>query len=200
MIVFLRHGQTDWNSRGLLQGRDDIPLNNQGINQAKCAGYELAKALKGKSFKFDKIITSPLSRAEVTAKIISKALGNIPVIKDERLTERDFGILSGKEYDFTSRVVLENVEEASVETVESIVKRVSALIFERIKSTENVLIVTHGAVTRIFAENSKKCPEVSKNGIGIIGNCHMVVYSFDDSDIVLEGYDVAPSEFCEVIK
>ena len=29
MIVFLRHGQTDWNSRGLLQGRDDIPLNKE---------------------------------------------------------------------------------------------------------------------------------------------------------------------------
>lgn len=198
MIVFVRHGKTDWNDKGLLQGRDNIPLNNQGISQAKCAGYELAKALEESHFRFDKIITSPLSRAEVTANIISGALGNIPVMIDERLIERDFGALSGKEYDFTSRVVLENVEEPSVETVESIVKRVNSLIYEKIKSEENVLIVTHGAVTRIFAENSKKCPEVSEKGIGIIGNCHMVVYSYDGENIVLENYDVAPSKLCEV--
>ena len=199
MIAFLRHGKTDWNDKGLLQGRDDIPLNNQGIAQARSAGHELAKSFEGKSFRFDKIITSPLSRAEVTANIISSALGNVPVMIDERLIERDFGILSGKEYDFTSRVVLENVEEKSVETVESIVKRVNELIFEKVDKRENVLIVTHGAVTRIFAENSKKSKSVSEKDIGIIGNCHMVVYSYDEKSIVLESYDVSPSEFCEVI-
>lgn len=199
MIIFLRHGKTDWNDKGLLQGRDDVPLNSQGIAQAKSAGYEISRALLEKKIKIDKIITSPLSRAEVTANIISNALGNIPVMIDERLTERDFGILSGKEYDFTSRVVLENVEEESVETVESIVKRVRELIFEKVDKSENVLIVTHGAVTRIFAEKSKKSKSVSEKDIGIIGNCHMVVYSYDEKSIVLESYDVSPSEFCEVI-
>ncbi len=199
MVVFVRHGKTDWNDKGLLQGRDNIPLNNQGIAQAKSAGYELAKALEGNDFSFDKIITSPLSRARVTADIISSALGGVKVIEDERLTERDFGELSGKKYDFSSRVVLEDVENTTVEAVDSIIKRVNALIKESIKSTENVMIVTHGAVTRIFAENAKKCPEVSKKDIGIIGNCHMVKYSYDGNEIVLENYDVAPSEFCEVI-
>ena len=199
MIIFLRHGKTDWNDKGLLQGRDDVPLNSQGIAQAKSAGYEISRALLEKKIKIDKIITSPLSRAEVTANIISNALGNIPVMIDERLTERDFGILSGKEYDFSSRVVLENVEEESVETVESIVKRVRELIFEKVDKSENVLIVTHGAVTRIFAEKSKKSKSVSEKDIGIIGNCHMVVYSYDEKSIVLESYDVSPSEFCEVI-
>lgn len=199
MIIFLRHGKTDWNDKGLLQGRDDVPLNSQGIAQAKSAGYEISRALLEKKIKIDKIITSPLSRAGVTAKILSSALDNAPIIEDERLTERDFGILSGKEYDFSSRVVLENVEEESVETVESIVKRVRELIFEKVNKSENVLIVTHGAVTRIFAEKSKKSKSVSEKDIGIIGNCHMVVYSYDEKSIVLESYDVSPSEFCEVI-
>ena len=74
IICFLRHGQTDWNVKGLMQGIEEIPLNETGIMQAKQASSELAQALDGKNFKFDRIYTSPLSRAKVTAQEFAKKL------------------------------------------------------------------------------------------------------------------------------
>lgn len=60
-ICLIRHGETDWNVLGKVQGRTDIPLNSTGIVQAeKCA--ELLKLSK-----WDVIITSPLKRAKETA-------------------------------------------------------------------------------------------------------------------------------------
>ena len=56
IIAFIRHGETDWNTKGLMQGRDDVPLNENGKNQAKNAAECLKNALNGTDFKFDKII------------------------------------------------------------------------------------------------------------------------------------------------
>ena len=153
-IVFLRHGQTDWNIISITQGREDIPLNETGINQAKEASRDLAIALEKTGFKFNKIYTSPLSRASDTAKMISSAIGNVPIVVDERLIERDFGNLSGMYYDKNSPTVLRDTEDPTVETRKSLIDRVNSLISE-VNKDENVLFVTHGAITRIYAKNAK---------------------------------------------
>lgn len=190
IICFIRHGQTDWNTKGLMQGRDDVPLNDEGIKQAKEASNSLGKL----KFKFDKIYSSPLSRAAVTAKAIANAVNIDNVTLDERLLERDFGILSGGHYDRFSKAVLEDAEEESVEKVQSLLDRVNSFIFENVKLGENVLLVTHGAVARIYARNAKRADRVSNIDIGMLGNCNMVVYSYDGKSILLEGYNVKPSE------
>ena len=64
MIYIVRHGQTDYNVEGRYGGRIDVNLNEKGINQA----LEIKNNLQGK--KFDVVISSPLSRAITTAKII----------------------------------------------------------------------------------------------------------------------------------
>ncbi len=195
IICFIRHGQTDWNTKGLMQGRDDIPLNSEGIRQAKEASMGLKASLDKGSFKFHKIYTSPLSRAYVTANTIAEAIGcNTPAC-DERLIERDFGVLSGGHYDRFSKAVLEDTEEKSVETVKSLLDRVNSFIYENVKLGENALLVTHGAVARIYARNAKKADRVAEIDIGMLGNCHMVVYSYDGESILLESYNVNPREF-----
>lgn len=194
IICFIRHGQTDWNTKGLMQGRDDVPLNSQGIKQAIDASKALKEALEGASFKFDKIYSSPLSRAKVTADIVAKEIGNYTVITDERLLERDFGILSGGHYDKFSKAVLEDTEEESVEKVQRILDRVNSLIFEKVSVGENVLFATHGAVARIYARNAKRADRVSNIDIGMLGNCNMVIYSYDGKEILLEGYNMSPKE------
>ncbi|EQD75476.1 Phosphoglycerate mutase domain protein [mine drainage metagenome] len=62
-IFLLRHGETDWNLKGRIQGHADIPLNNNGI--------ELARTVVGKlnGVKIQKIISSDLTRAAETAEL-----------------------------------------------------------------------------------------------------------------------------------
>ena len=82
MLVLVRHGRTDVNARGLLQGRMDLPLDEVGLVQAA----EVAKALAAP----DRVISSPLLRARETA----EAFG-LPVEIDERWIELDYGELDG---------------------------------------------------------------------------------------------------------
>lgn len=94
-LYIVRHGQTDWNADGLLQGRSDTRLNQNGIDAAKTLGAKL------RGVRFDKIFCSPLQRAFQTACLIRGELGareEIPIIKDERLIEISFGEGEGKHY------------------------------------------------------------------------------------------------------
>jgi broad specificity phosphatase PhoE len=87
-LIFVRHGQTDWNKEKKLMGRTDIELNEEG--RAQC--QELVQKLES---DFYVIFSSPLKRAYETAQVIAEHFGKEVIIKNE-LTERDFGTLSGK--------------------------------------------------------------------------------------------------------
>ena len=64
-ITVIRHGETDWNAVGKIQGKTDIPLNTNGREQARITARLLSK------HNIDVIISSPLKRAVETAEIIS---------------------------------------------------------------------------------------------------------------------------------
>src|SRR5690554_7593837 len=86
-IYFVRHGQTKYNKKRLIQGRVNEPLNKTGIKQAK----EVGQLLKSLNINFDKIVSSPLSRALETAHLIARKTSyrdNIEIIPN--LIERDF--------------------------------------------------------------------------------------------------------------
>jgi broad specificity phosphatase PhoE len=86
---FLRHGETDWNAQDLSQGSVDIPLNETGLAQARSA----ALLLRNRGIR--SLISSPLSRARVTAEIAAAELG-LPVYFDDGLREVSFGVQEGK--------------------------------------------------------------------------------------------------------
>lgn len=88
-IVFVRHGQTEWNRTGRLQGQVDIPLNETGREQAAAA----AELLRGRGYT--RVITSPLGRAADTGAIIAERLGLPTPIVEEGLLERAYGELEG---------------------------------------------------------------------------------------------------------
>lgn len=96
LFFVLRHGQTDWNLQARLQGSTDIPLNDTGREQARRA----AALLDGRGLT--RIVSSPLSRALETARIVGAALGLEPVI-DDRLIERHFGLFEGMTIDEVHR-------------------------------------------------------------------------------------------------
>lgn len=87
-VILWRHGQTDYNAAGKLQGQVDIPLNATGISQATQA----AAVLSG--VRPSVVITSDLSRAADTAKYLAELTG-VETIVDTRLRERSFGDWEG---------------------------------------------------------------------------------------------------------
>ncbi|HLS92797.1 MAG TPA: histidine phosphatase family protein [Microbacterium sp.] len=89
IIALVRHGETDWNREGRLQGHSDIPLNDTGRAQAAAA----AEALRGGDYA--RLVSSPLSRARETAQIIGKALGLDGPEEFDGLKERGYGVAEG---------------------------------------------------------------------------------------------------------
>jgi probable phosphoglycerate mutase len=95
IIVFLRHGETDWNVEGRLQGQQDVPLNAKGRTQARRNGETLKSAVEDVA-RFD-FVASPLGRARETMEIARAAIGLDPkgYRTDERLREVTFGRWEG---------------------------------------------------------------------------------------------------------
>lgn len=88
-LYLIRHGETDWNADGRIQGHSDIELNARGLEQAR----RLAARMPDEG-EFNAIYSSPLKRAYRTAEMIGGAL-NAPVTSDPRLLERSLGVLEG---------------------------------------------------------------------------------------------------------
>ena len=89
MLYIVRHGETDWNIARRMQGHSDIPLNANGLRQARQA----AAGMRG--LPIDRILTSPLRRAKQTAQAVAAGRG-VPVLIEENLIEMGFGALEGK--------------------------------------------------------------------------------------------------------
>jgi probable phosphoglycerate mutase len=88
IIGLVRHGITDWNLEGKVQGHSDIPLNEEGRKQAQL----LSQRMKGESWDF--IYCSDLGRASETAQLIGEIKG-VDVIMDKRLREVHCGLIEG---------------------------------------------------------------------------------------------------------
>lgn len=173
-ILVTRHGQTDWNLQKKIQGRTDIELNNNGIEQASQTKENL------KNEKIDLIICSPLKRAKQTADIINIDRG-IPIIYDERLIEICYGENEGKlkkDFDYYGFWDIINTHEyKDAENVNRFIKRVHDFL-EDIKKyeEENILLVTHNGVCRAINIYFKGIPK--DNNIIDLGskNCEVVYY------------------------
>ncbi len=141
-ILLIRHGQTNWNLASRLQGREDIPLNDIGRTQAKsCAQYLTDQT-------WHAIYTSPLSRAQETAEIISNETNHPPVIVEPLLTEREFGKCSGMTWkELKTRYPLypnEPVEE--IEPFPELCQRMDQALHTCITKSigKNIILVSHG--------------------------------------------------------
>lgn len=149
-IYVVRHGQTDWNIQGLVQGTTDIELNDTGKKQAQ----ETAKLLK--NVNFEAIYASPLKRTMETASIINK-YHNLNIIPDKKIIERNFGDFEGtnllKNRDAYWNYKL-NLNKNNVEPVTALFQRVQDFLLNiyniYMNTDSNVLIVTHGGTSIAF--------------------------------------------------
>jgi 2,3-bisphosphoglycerate-dependent phosphoglycerate mutase len=92
-LVLVRHGESTWNLENRFTGWVDVGLSPKGVEEAHAAG----RLLKAEGYRFDRLYTSLLSRAILTAQIVLEELDQlwIPVERSWRLNERHYGALQG---------------------------------------------------------------------------------------------------------
>ncbi|QBQ04591.1 histidine phosphatase family protein [Sporosarcina pasteurii] len=142
-IGFIRHGITEWNKEGRIQGSIDIPLCEEGIQMSK----DLSKRLGFK--KWHAIYTSPMRRAKMTATIIASELQLTHVIEDSRIREIHEGKFEGTTEEERIKKWGKSWSTLALGTeneIDVIARGISFI--EAIKKNypnENVLVITHGS-------------------------------------------------------
>lgn len=138
-FYYLRHGETEWNRLGRMQGSADVPLNETGIAQA-----ERARDLLENS-GVSRIVCSPLIRALQTAEIVNRDL-QLPISFVDDLREAHFGVNEGTMmgdwfHEWRNGAIIEEAEECA-----AFVERSRRAINTAIEGDGMPLIVAHGAV------------------------------------------------------
>jgi len=160
-LVLIRHGLTDWNLAGRLQGRTDIPLNDTGREQARGVGREL----QGQGFSL--VLASPLGRAQETAALIARELEAETGRSVPELIERGFGPLEGRIMAQVSDEESASVQD-QLEPIDEILRRaIPALVDLSIEHAgRKVAVVSHGATMRAIRDAlaGTKLPRGVDNG------------------------------------
>lgn len=179
MIIYLvRHGETDFNKKDVLQGQSQNPqLNETGVRQATTLKNKL------KDIKFDVCFTSPMIRTWSTAMIL---VGDrVEIKEDKRLIERYFGDLEGKpvlSYDSHKYWDYKlNSNDENIEPIQDIFKRCNDFLNDLKKNYNDdntILIVSHSATIRCL-HHILKNSDLSKNLLDLkIRNCYYIKHEF----------------------
>ena len=144
-LYFVRHGETAKNREKRLQGRSNAPLNGHGEQQAEQARDFFA----GRGIRFDEVYSSPLKRAEQTARIIAGETAEIRT--DDRLMEMDYGPYEGVSLDRPpSELVrffqdfVHNPAPDGMESLAHVTARMGGFIeWLKERSRGSILVVTH---------------------------------------------------------
>ncbi|HVO86693.1 MAG TPA: histidine phosphatase family protein [Candidatus Binatia bacterium] len=156
-IYFVRHGESEANRLGLSAGSEfDTPLTDKGRQQARKTGQEL------KHKNIELIIASPLGRTVETAQIIANEIGYDAktIVTSPLFIERGMGIYSkGPDEDYLKAATSGDPLHESVEPAQQMHERISEGLkwLESFKE-KNILIVSHGGVSRILRLMHKDLP------------------------------------------
>lgn len=182
----LRHGQTDWNIKFLLQGVTDIPMNQTGIEQVKLA----AKAIRREDW--DLILTSPLGRARQTAEIIQDQVGFDNLVEEQLLIERSFGEAEGLSHEqwrekYSNLDVIPGGESRTQLAIRS------QLLLDEVAQRfagQRVLAVSHGALIRTLIAIASE-DELPRDGERL-GNASLNVVGYENSAWRVLDYRLEP--------
>ena len=198
MIIFLRHGQAENNTKKILAGRSPgVDLTQVGIQQAEQSGKML------ESLNISAIYSSPIDRALQTAGIVGNHC-NLEPVTDDRLIELDMGKFTKMPYDEIfakhGNVFLkfyegsEEVSENGVETFAKVQKRVFDMVDFVINKhkNENVVLVTHmDPIKAMIGKTLSLKPEILFELI--IANASLNIFKNHDQKLYLTGINVMSS-------
>lgn len=188
-IYIVRHGQTEWNKQVRLQGRSDIPLNEEGKRMAEHTSAGLTDVA------FTRIYSSPLKRAIETAEII-RGSRNISVNIDERIVEMGFGEFEGIEFE-KSRLEdygeLNNffkhphlyIPPVGGESIKMLRDRTASFMSDILSLNDNeiILVVTHGAAISGLLAFINKADDEHLWGVGVHKNCAVTILEKIDKNV-----------------
>ncbi|RSM60562.1 histidine phosphatase family protein [Amycolatopsis sp. WAC 01376] len=194
-LVLWRHGETDYNAAGRMQGHLDSALTPVGWNQARFAVPALAR------FSPDLVIASDLRRATDTATVLTEAIG-VPLRIDKRLRETHLGEWQG----FTGQQVDESYPgerarwrvdatwappggESRVDVAERAMEVVADLDLPNSDAGDAVLLATHGGLIIALTAKLLGLPVTSWPALGGIANCHWVELTRRDGNWRLAAYN-----------
>jgi len=199
MIIFLRHGQAENNTKRILAGRTEgVPLTKIGIEQAEQIGKYL------KPIDISAIYSSPIERANNTAKIVAES-NSIDYKLDERLTELDMGKFTRMPYDeifakhgnvflkFYSNDPI--ISEHNVETFPHEQKRVMDMLDYIIKKhdQQNVILVTHMDPIKSVIAKVMDLKPLSLFEL-IIANCSLTIIKHHDEKLSLSAINAMDAD------
>lgn len=193
-LILVRHGRSEWNDKGLWTGFTDVPLVEQGRQEARRA----AQALKGLPIDF--AYTSLLQRAKETLEIVLKELSlTVPVTEDFALNERNYGVYTGKNKWEVKESVGEKVfqqirrswdypipeGESLKQVYERVIPYYEKEIQPKIQSGKNIIVAASGNSLRALI---KKLDGVSDENISDveIGTGEAWVYELDQGGTVIK--------------
>ena len=156
-VYFMRHGETDLNKEGRMQGQQDYPLNEKGREQARQAGERFT----AHGLYFDRVLSSPLSRALETASLAS-GLRQEEIIIDRRLMEMGYGPYEALPFEELSQEVFKFLYDPEhipapegMEPIPALVARLGDFLRELAADPrdEQILVVSHGLALRAIIRN-----------------------------------------------
>ena len=176
-ISLVRHAETEWNYKNLMQGKKNLELNDEGIRHAK----KLKEKIK--DLNYDYCYMSPLLRTVQTAIIL---IGDrVETIPDKRLIERDLGELEGKSRDLYDHDKYWdyklNSGDLGVEKVQDVFKRCEDFlnyIVNKYDDDTSILIVAHGAPIRALHHILSNTDRYGDLASVKIPNCYYHEYEY----------------------
>ena len=192
-IILVRHGETQWNALGRLQGREDIALNETGRQQAIAAGRAISRyPFSGQG---PVIISSPLQRAAETARLLAGELSYaVEIGTDEVLLERDYGAGAGLTKEQRAKLypdaVFPGLEDRSA-AEQRIVGGVERLA--RQAKGRDLILVSHGEISHIFLAYLRG--EKTKTGRSALQNASISTVEWtEDKGFQIEYYNQSAQE------
>lgn len=196
-LIVWRHGNTDWNAEGRVQGQSDVPLNDLGRQQAVTAAELLVR------LQPDVIVSSDLSRAADTAAALA-ALTGLSVRTDPRLRERQFGSWQGL---LMSQVAVQRPEEYArwvagadtiadgIEPLHDMGVRMAAAFTDAValQPSGTVVVATHGAAARQGVLHLLGWSTGQIRSFRALQNCHWIELTHEaDRGWQIAAYNVGP--------